>query len=260
VTGMIKKELKEIIFPALTRLSIILIPAPLLLIVGAETSHVIDILKMTAATLAVSILWVANNYGNHVFKSEYQDHAFEYLLSFPLSKAKIIYNKLVPRTAILSGLAVFYECSLLLLWLNDVPLSRGFLAFPLNPVFFPLWVIFFLFTGFCLGLVEQRNLRALANFLIFLCYIFISLGAFPALRYLDIFQGEFRFAACFAIGALTIIAIMGTAFISVFKTFDLRMVKSYGKKILFRTLPLILLLTVIGVVILTKANVFGGSE
>lgn len=257
---MIKKELREIIIPALTRLSIILIPAPLLLIVGAGTSPVIDILKITAATMAVAILWVANNYGIHVFKCEYQDHAFEYLLSFPLSKAKIIYNKLVPRTAILLGLTVFYECSLILLWLNGVPLSGGFLSFPLNPVFFPLWVIFFLFTGFCLGLVEQRSWRAAANFLIFLCYIFISLAAFPALRYLDIFHLEFRFAACFAIGALIIIAIMGTAFMSVFKTFDLRMVKSYGKKILFRTLPLILLLTVIGVVILTKANMFRGPE
>jgi hypothetical protein len=36
--------------------------------------------------------------------------------------------------------------------------------------------------------------------------------------------------------------------------------KSYGKKILFRTLPLILLLTVIAVVIIIKANVFGGPE
>jgi hypothetical protein len=218
---------------------------------------VIDILRVTAAALAVAILWVANNYGIHVFKSEYQDHAFEYLLSFPFSKAKIIYNKLVPRTAILLGLTVFYECSLILLWLN-APLSAGFLSFPLNPVFFPLWVIFFLFTGFCLGLVEQRSWRAAANFFIFICYIFISFAAFPALRYLDIFQGESRFAAGFAIGALIIIAIMGTAFVSVFKTFDLRTVKSYGKKILFRTLPLILLLTVISVIILTKANVFGG--
>jgi hypothetical protein len=256
---MIKKEFKEIIIPALTRLSIILIPAPLLLIVGSSHYPVINILKITAATLAVAILWVANNYGIHVFKSEYQDHSFEYLLSFPLSKAKIVYNKLAPRTAILFGLTVFYECSVILIWLN-MPQSKEFISFPLNPVFFPLWVIFFLFTGFCLGLIEQRSQRAGANFLIFLCYIIISLAVYPALKYLDIFQGEFRLASCFAVGALIIIAIMGTAFVSVFKTFDLRMVKSYGKKILYRTLPLILLLTVISVVILIKANVFGGPE
>ena len=256
---MIKKEFREIIIPALTRLSIILIPAPLLLIVGSSTYPVINILKITAAALAVAILWVANNYGIHVFKSEYQDHSFEYLLSFPLSKAKIVYNKLSPRTAILFGLTVFYECSIILIWLY-MPQSQEFISFPLNPVFFPLWVIFFLFSGFCLGLIEQRSWRAAANFLIFLCYIFISLAVYPALRYLDIFQGEFRLASGFAVGALIIIVIMGTAFLSVFKTFDLRMIKSYGKKILSRTIPLILLLTVIAVVILTKSNLFRGPE
>ena len=256
---MIKKEFKEIIIPALVRLSIILIPAPLLLFVGSGHYPVMNILKITAATLAVAILWVADNYGMHVFKSEYQDHSFEYLLSFPLSKAKIVYNKLAPRAAILFGLTVFYECSVILIWLN-MPQSREFMSFPLNPVFFPLWVIFFLFTGFCLGLIEQRSWRAEANFLIFLCYIFISLAVYPALRYLDIFQGEFRLASSFAFGALIIIAIMGTAFVSVFKTFDLRMLKSYGKKILYRTLPLIFVLAVAAVVIIIKTNFFGGPE
>lgn len=255
---MIKKEFKEIIVPALIRLSIILIPAPLLLIFGSGYYPVINILKITAAALAVAILWVANNYGIHVFKSEYQDQSFEYLLSFPFSKARIVYNKLVPRAAILFGLTFFYECSVILIWLNK-PQSQEFLSFPLNPVFFPLWVIFFLFTGFCLGLIEQRSWRAEANFFIFLCYIFISLAVFPALKYLDIFQGEFRLASCFAVGALIIMAIMGTAFVSLFKTFDLRMLKSYGKKILYRTIPLILLLTVISVVIIIKSNLFGGE-
>jgi hypothetical protein len=255
---MIKKEFREIIIPALARLSIILIPTPFLLIFGSGDYPVMNILKITAAALAVAILWVANNYGIHVFKSEYQDHSFEYLLSFPLSKAKIVYNKLVPRTAILLGLTVLYECAVLLIWIKS-PHSAAFLAFPLNPVYFPLWVIFFLFSGFCLGLIEQRSWRAAANFLIFLCYIIISLAVYPLLKYLDIFQGEFRFSSCFAIGALIIITIMGTAFVSVFKTFDLRMLKSYGKKILYRTIPLILLLTVISVVIIIKSNLFGGE-
>lgn len=256
---MIKKEFREIIVPALIRLSIILIPAPLLLIVGSGYYPVLNILKITAATLAVAILWVANNYGIHVFKSEYQDHSFEYLLSFPFSKARIVYNKLAPRAAILFALTFFYECTVILIWLNS-PQSQEFLSFPLNPVYFPLWVIFFLFIGFCLGLIEQRSWRAEANFLIFLCYIFISLAVLPALRYLNIFQGEFRLSSCFTVGALIILVIMGSAFVSVFKTFDLRMLKSYGKKILFRTLPLILLLTVIAVVILIKVNVFRGLE
>jgi len=254
---MIKKEFREIIVPALIRLSIILIPAPLLLIVGSGYYPVINILKITAATLAVAILWVANNYGIHVFKSEYQDHSFEYLFSFPFSKARIVYNKLAPRAVVLFGLTVFYEGLVILIWLNK-PQSQEFLSFPLNPVYFPLWVIFFLFTGFCLGLIEQRSWRAEANFFIFLCYIFISLAVFPALRYLDIFAGEFRLASCFAVGALIILVIIGAAFVSLFKTFDLRMLKSYGKKILFRTLPVILLLTVIAVVIVIKANIFRG--
>ena len=171
---MIKREFREIIMPALSRLATM---ALFLLIMMIVIDSFLKI-SLYVMCLAYVIFWIANCYGISAFKSEYRDNAFEYLLSFPLSKNRIFMNKILPRLAILSVLTIIYE---VLAVIYIVPMFRvqsfqvgGFALF--EPLFFPVWVIYFFFAGIMVGLFEWKSMRILIGFVPLVLTVFISLG------------------------------------------------------------------------------------
>ena len=87
---MIKKEFREIIFPAVFRLGISLVPVLVLVILKTITGSDSNILVGTACFFGIGVYWVANHYGTQVFNSEFKDRAFEYLLSLPHSKYRLL--------------------------------------------------------------------------------------------------------------------------------------------------------------------------
>jgi ABC-type transport system involved in multi-copper enzyme maturation permease subunit len=122
---MIRKEFGDIFQSTLVRLSFLgIIPLSALLkvspwkiyhffmvsmfrILNGYAEHIY--LNSFTFLLAVIILWTANHYGTHAFRGEHRDRAFEYLLSFPFSKFRILVYKFVPRVSLLLLLTILYE-------------------------------------------------------------------------------------------------------------------------------------------------------
>lgn len=245
---MIRKEFREIFIPAISRLgTMALFLLVTRIVIGSPLKFSLYIM-----CYAYVILWIANCYGIGAFKHEYRDNAIEYLLSFPLSKYRIALNKLLPRVVILVLLTVIYE---VLAVINLLPLFRsqsfqvgGFALF--DPLFFPVWVVYFFAAGFSVGLFEWKSLRILIGFIPFLFTIFISIGMKTLLDSFSLSFSVFYHlhGISFVIGVVIAAGIMGTAFVSVYKKFDLKPSLYHRKKFIFRSLPPLLIITAIAVV------------
>jgi hypothetical protein len=245
---MLKKEFREIIIPAISRLgTMALFLLATRIVIGSPLK-----ISLYIMCYAYVILWIANCYGIGAFRHEYRDNAFEYLLSFPLSKCRIALNKLLPRVAVLVLLTAIYE---VLAVIHLLPLLRsqslqvdGFALF--DPVFFPVWVVYFFGAGFSVGLFEWKSLRILIGFVPLLFTILISVGIKTLFDSLSVsfFIFYFLHGLSFVIGVVIAVGIMGGAFVSVYKKFDLKSSAFHRKKFILRSMPLLLLLTAISIV------------
>ncbi len=244
---MIKKEFREIIIPAISRLGI---TAFFLLVTSIVAKSPLKI-GLYIMCFAYVILWIANCYGIGAFKHEYRDNALEYLLSFPLSKCRIAVNKLLPRVVVLALLTAIYE---VLTVVHLLPVLRsqsfqvdGFALF--DPVFFPVWVVYFFAASFFVGLFEWKSLRILIGFVPLFLTIFISIGIKTLFDSLSVSFSTFYFlhGISFVIGVVIATGIMGAAFVSVYKKFDLKSSVFHRKKFILRSMPLLLLITAISI-------------
>lgn len=250
---MIKKELREIIVPGLIRLSVFMIPVIAILIVKIITRSNIDILVTAASFWGVGIYWAANHYGTQLFKSEFNDRALEYLLTLPYSKYRLIYNKLLPRFFVLLWLTFVYEFLACAALLGPDP-SAIFFMFPFRPDYFLVGLLFFFFWGFCLGFIESRNRRATLNFILFVFYMAASVGFTVILNALGAKKAvQGTMSSLYA--ALFIMAILSIPLFSLFKKFDLKRINLYGKRILYRLLPPIIIFSSITAFMIVKFGV-----
>ena len=258
---MIRKEFRDIFQSTLVRLSFLaIIPLLALLkvspwkiyhfflgsmfrILNGYAEHIY--VNSFTFLLAVTILWTANHYGTNAFRGEHRDRAFEYLLSFPFSKSRILVYKFVPRVSMLVLSTIVYE---VLASYYVVPMRQiqGPLFFFIDPVFFPVWVLFFLVAGFFLGLFEQKNWIAVVTFLTFFSTILISLGICKAiLRAIDpgIVDKSHFTGFSFLIGVMLVLVVLGTAFFTVYRKFDMKSPGLHARRFAFRVLPPLVLLT-----------------
>jgi ABC-type transport system involved in multi-copper enzyme maturation permease subunit len=257
---MIRKEFRDILQSTFVRLSFLgIIPLLAILkvspwkiyhfflrsmfrILNGYAEHIY--LNSFTFLLAVLILWTANQYGTHAFRGEHRDRAFEYLLSFPFSKLRILVYKFVPRVLLLLLLTILYE---VLAFHYVVPMRQiqGPLFFFIDPVFFPVWVLFFLAAGFFLGLYEQKNWIAVVTFLTFFSTLLISLGLCKAiLRAIDpgIVDKSHFTGLSFLIGVMLVLVVLGTAFFTVYRKFDMKSPGLHARRFAFRVLPPLVLL------------------
>jgi ABC-type transport system involved in multi-copper enzyme maturation permease subunit len=265
--NMFKKEFRDILKPTLLRLSVLLI-VPLLALfkvpirkislflfagvfrfIKGPAYHVDIYMIGFIFLLGIMIFWIANFYGTNAFKGEHKDRAFEYLLSFPFSKSRILLYKLVPRFAVVVVLTAVYEIFAFryLVPLEDI---RGGLFFIVDPVFFPFWVLFFLMAGFFLGLFEQKNWIAVVTLSVFLAVIFISIGLCksvlraiePEILYRSYFTG-----LSFLVGVFVILMVLGAAFFVVYRKFDMKSPGRYAQRYAFIVLPPLAVFTVLSI-------------
>ncbi|MFC2156073.1 hypothetical protein ACFLRB_06260 [Acidobacteriota bacterium] len=244
---MLKKEFREIIIPAISRIGTM---ALFLLVISIVNGSPLKI-SLYIICCAYVILWISNCYGIGAFRHEYRDNAFEYLLSFPLSKCRIAVNKLLPRVAVLVLLTAIYEV-LAVIHLLPILRSQSFQvdSFALfDPLFFPIGVVYFFGAGFSVGLFEWKSLRILIGFLTLLFTIFISIGIKTLFDSLSVSFSIFYYlyGISFIIAVVIVTGIMGAAFVSVYKKFDLKPSQFHRKKFILRSLPLLLLITAISI-------------
>jgi len=188
-------------------------------------------------SFALAILVAANVLGFNAFRKEHEDQAFEYLFTFPVSKKRILSVKLIPRLLTLGGLLAVYEATALVTVLDWRPI-QGKLFFLMDPVFFPAVVLAVFFSGFLIGIFEQKDLVSVVTLVTFL-----ALFAFPAgVSFLlqPIFPDSwgllYKNGISFVLGELLLLLIIGSSALSTFNKMDLRSLSSTGRTFARRAL------------------------
>ena len=234
---MIKKEFRDILWPALLRFSVVLL-TPIFIIIRRQFQLIPAILTWGLVPI---VIWMAHNLGINSFKAEYRDQALEYLLTFPLSRWRILWRKLIPRLALLLALLALYEVMYFLFLkpfvVENAISSEEFILF--LPQFFPLWVAFIFGTALSISIFDWKNFKILAGF----SYIFLAVLISLAIRSLlarQNWSGVDLNATSFLGGCLLVMAVMGISFITVYSKFDVKENMLFLKRFIFRAfLPLL---------------------
>lgn len=248
---MLKKEFREIIVPALVRLSFLLI-FPLISLTGAG-EYLWGYFFFLSMILGFILLWIASTYGMDAFKNEHRDQALEYLLSFPYSKFKIVWVKLLPRMAILlllilANLVVDFVG--LARWFKGEGFGFYFLTFL---SLFSL-VLFFLLSGFFVSMFfEKKKSRIYVTFAAFFSLMAVSLGIHSLLMSSPLIRHLYDIS--FLVGCVVVLIPMSIAFVSVYRRFDLKSAEVHGRRFLLRALPPMAVLTAAGVFVFIKYGV-----
>jgi ABC-type transport system involved in multi-copper enzyme maturation permease subunit len=249
--NMLKKKFREIIVPALLRLSILLI-FPLLSFLLGVFQYIyisrITYYSFISFTIGLVTIWIASTYGIDAFKYEHRDQALEYLLSFPLSRYKIVLYKLIPRVSILM---VLIAVNLVVAFIGLAEYFEGEgLLFHVIIIFAPICLaMFFLLSGFFVSMFfEKKRSRIALNTMAIVSMTVVSLGIHSLLMSTSLVRQVFDIS--FSAGCLVVVAVMGTAFVSVYRKMDLKPASLHGRKFTWRVLPPLLVLTVLGILLL----------
>lgn len=243
---MLKKEFREIIVPALLRLSILLMfPLFSLLEVGQYINGP-SYYMFISFTLGLVTVWIASTYGIDAFRYEHKDQALEYLLSFPLSKFKIALYKLIPRISIL---LVLIAINLVVDFMGFANFEGEGLLFYAMVVFSPVClVMFFLLSGFFVSMFfEKKRSRIFLNTAAIVSMTAVSLGIHSLLMSTSLIRHVYDIS--FSAGCLVVLAVMGAAFVSVYRKMDLKPANLHGRKFTWRALPPLLVLTTLGLLL-----------
>jgi len=206
-------------------------------------------------SFALAILVAANVLGFNAFRKEHEDQAFEYLFTLPVSRKRILTVKLVPRLLTLGGLLMIYEAAALLEVLKWRPI-QGKLFFLIDPVFFPAVVLAVFFSGFLIGIFEQKDLVSVVTLLSFLALFAFPAGAAILLE--RIFPASwgllYKNGLTFVLGELLLLMILSVSALPLFGKMDVRSLPSTSRTFARRALgPLgILCLGVFLLMILKK--------
>ncbi len=235
---MLKKEFAAIGLPVLTRLTVVLILPTAFWLAKKEFGSSVAILLIIC--LNVGIAWTANHLGLSAFKSERNDRAWEYLLTFPYSRRRILLNKTAPRLLVLAGLVGAY--SLIVPWVTGT-VSNPAVPSPFKgssfEVFMSPWPITLLslmlfVTGLSLSLFDLRSMRILAGLPGYLLFVLMVEAGWARLYLPEQATG---LLPNWNLAALFVTAIAGISFWLVFRRFDLREEAAHRRRYLAFALP-----------------------
>jgi len=247
---MWKKELRSLILPVLIRLSLLVVPFVFAAVRWFTHGTLPSLRGMLMSELIifwVSVLWVANHLGIQTFRAEFRDKAFEYFLSLPFTRPRLLAFKLVPRLAVLAILVTIYEVCLFML----NPTGEKLIDI-VHPVYYPIWVLLIFFFGFLLSFLESPNTRALGNFVIFFYFFMIDIGMITLMSKLEIGLGNGIDAVPFMASGALILLIMGTAFFRIALKFDLRAPTCFARSYLRAVFIPLTVLALAGLVFFTS--------
>jgi ABC-type transport system involved in multi-copper enzyme maturation permease subunit len=219
--------------PAAGLLNFVIVKAFNILNGGIEQPYLFLLLFL----LSLTILVTANVLGFNAFRSEHEDQAFEYLFTFPVSKRRILADKLIPRLLTLGGLLSVHIVASLFFVQKLRPI-QGKLFFLIDPVFFPVVVLVVFFSGFLIGIYEQKNLVSVVTLLSFLSLIALPSGVFVLLKpiFPDSWELFYKNGLAFTVGALLLLFILGVSALSTFGRMDLRSLPSSSRTFAWRAL------------------------
>jgi hypothetical protein len=109
-------------------------------------------------------------------------------------------------------------------------------------------VMFFLLSGFFVSMFfEKKRSRIFLNTAAMVAMTAISLGIHSLLMSTSLIRHVYDIS--FSAGCLVVLAVMGTAFVSVYRKMDLKPANLHGRKFTWRALPSLLALTVLGILL-----------
>ena len=233
---MLKKELRDTVH-RFSECLLILLVLPIAYLMDRLLIHYFapfwELLEGLAFVACVAFAVYA---GATLFQSEKRDQAFEYLLSLPLTRWKILRSKLLPRLLFVLALALIQ-----LLWhgppngttiafaLIVLFLASAFLSLPVDSVIVAFLGVFLLYTLF--GLVAQMLYHLMI-------YLWREHGS--------LYNPQDRFSS-YVIAALLVLVPLGISFWKSFRDFDLKPLRFQLRPYLTIALPSILVLLILAV-------------
>ena len=180
-----------------------------------------------------------------MFSSETGNNSVEYLLTFPVSRSKILINKLIPRITTLFILFVFYI--ILLLSFGEDPFLIANSSF--NAVYISVFIISLSFSplrgNFLVGALSTFLLIILFIFgeVIILFFILTPFHSFAGFKISSFFIGSFDYFVSsfkiFLISFLLVLPFLISLFFA-FQKYDVRSSKKYLKRFFKLLIPLFL--------------------
>jgi hypothetical protein len=227
---MLKKEFRDTLI-ILLQSSILLLSIPIIMGLSLVINTDISFVQLLKAASFIT-LWAFTGYsGLAMFQAERKDKGFEYLLTLPLSKLKLLIFKMVPRLSVLviiggsyalladTGSVGDYFAALLIFHLGAAFLSLAFQSL------FPAVV----------AVILLATLFSLANMFVGSVYLQVKQLAF----------NPYSIVPPYAAAALLLLVPLGISFFLVLKNLDLKPYKYSIRPYLFIALPVVLLQAII---------------
>lgn len=103
-----------------------------------------------------------------------------------------------------------------------------------------------------MGLFEQKNWIAVVSLMVFMGFIFISLGIKTIIRSINpvLAQKTYLSGISFVLGTLVIMVVLGTGFLLVYRKFDMKSNSIFAKRFVRIVLPALASLTAISIYLL----------
>jgi hypothetical protein len=227
---MLKKEFRDTLI-ILLQSSIMLLSIPIIMGLSLVMDTGIPFVQLVKAASFITLLAFTGYSGLSMFQWERKDKGFEYLLTLPLSKLKLLIFKMLPRLSILFILGGCY--ALLADVGNVMDYLAALLIFHLGAAFLSL-AFQSLFPG-VVAVILLATLYSLAN-------MFLS-SVYRQVRQLDF--NPFYIVPPYVVAALLLLIPLGISFFLVLKNLDLKPYKYSPRPYLFIALPAVLLQAVI---------------
>lgn len=248
---MIIKEFKRLLVPLAIRIGFTII---LSIIIGiffrdklSNSSLLKSILFYFTWIFGITLLWISNYLGSSAFHDEHRDNAIEYLLTFPLTKSRILLNKLIPGIVALLSLMLtyvilFYSVVLPIIHQQEtIPVSLRLLF---TPILLPVWCLFIYLSAFMVGFFDWKEIRLLISFVHLTFFFMTTNEALKVLKLLintDNAANEFKFFVIGGlIGVLLILVFLGISFLPIYYKFDMKGMTYHKKRFIISGLGVLI--------------------
>ncbi|NIM11834.1 MAG: hypothetical protein GTO45_06920 [Candidatus Aminicenantes bacterium] len=223
---MLKKEFRDTLM-ILLQSSILLLSIPIIMMLSLVLDTNIPFHHLLSAASFITVLAFTGYSGLAMFQSERKDKGFEYLLTLPLSKLKLLIFKMLPRLSVLVFIGGIYA-----LLANVGNVKNYFIAL----------LIFHLAAAF-LSLAFQSLFPGVVA-VILLAFLFTLYNRFLSYMYQQIKElafNPFSMVSPYILASFLLLVPLGISFFLALKNLDLKPYTYSIRPYLFIALPVILL-------------------
>jgi len=226
---MLKKEFRDTL-RILLESSVMLLAVPLIFLMSLIMGFTINYVELTKIIAIITVFVFSGYSGLGMFLGEKRDKGFEYLLTLPVSRLKLLIYKLLPRFVVLMLYLVTWA-----------------LVFNMPIKDYMVVLIFIQLAAVCLSLAFNSYFAALIGIILlgFLYSLSSRFIVFLFIRWQEISIDPFAIISPYVLAALLLGIPLAIAFLLALRNFDLKPYKYVIRPYLFIALPLLLVQVVV---------------